>query len=170
MLGSNDTINTLRPSIIDANIAAPEVTVAATNPILTVSSTTDTTTATAAATTTANPTTTTAAQYSVPVKSEYILPERPSSLPSTQRFLNESKNENISSSDKTTNGSNDRRDNNNERSQQQEPRNRKQRGKQNKKRPRDVKISDEHKICRAILRGEPCPYVTTTMWIMLGIC
>ena len=96
---------------------------------------------------------TSSALYSVPVKSEYILPERPSSLPSTQRIImNEPKTD--------VNADDPRRDNRSQ--QQQEPRGRKNRGKQNKKRPRDVKISDDHKICRAILRGEPCPYVTTT--------
>jgi hypothetical protein len=175
ILGSIDStfINKERPSIVDAVVEVPvgntaivatsEVTV--TNPIITTMVSTTTTGTSTSTSTTANPINTMAAQYSVPVKSEYVLPERPSSLPSTQRFLNEPKNDDMSSNNKTN--SDDRRDNNsnnNDRSQQ--PSNRKQRGKQNKKRPRDVKISDDHKICRAILRGEPCPYVTTTTTVL----
>ena len=100
------------------------------------------------------------AQYSVPVKSEFISSERPLSLPSTQRLLNATTMNCTTTVPSSTDDPRDSNNNNNNNGNDHSESKRNRR-KQNKKRPRDVKLSEEHKICRAILRGETCPYVTT---------
>ena len=95
--------------------------------------------------TTANPNTdtTNTGSLDLVVKSEYILSERPSCLaapPVEERTKPSDVND---------------RDNNNE-----SKRSKKNKG-QNKKRPRDNRIAFGDKVCLAIVRGQPCPFVNT---------
>ena len=82
------------------------------------------------------------------VKSEYILSERPSCLAALP------KEEGSRPPNTTNDNTGDDRDNNNN---NKNNKSKKKRG-QNKKRPRDTKISFADKVCLAVVRGEPCPF------------
>ena len=102
------------------------------------------TTAATTKTTANNTDTTNTGSLDLVVKSEYILSERPSCLAAPP--VEEPKPSN----------SNNDRDNNNNVSK----RSKKNKG-QNKKRPRDNRIAFGDKVCLAIVRGEPCPFLNT---------
>lgn len=72
--------------------------------------------------------------FTVQVRSEYLLDERPSCLVQEQPSSSTSGGNDTSKDDRKSN-----------------------RG-QNKKRPRDSKIADADKACLAVVRGEPCPF------------
>jgi len=80
------------------------------------------------------------------VKSEYILSERPACLAAPPP---------VEERTKLSDANNDNRDNNNE-----SKRSKKNKG-QNKKRPRDNRIAFGDKVCLAIVRGQPCPFLNT---------
>ena len=85
--------------------------------------------------------------YVVKVKPEFILKERPPQLSP----IDVEKNDTSSS-----NNNNDRRD---DRNRYDKKGNRKKRsGGMNRKRPRDVKASNESKLCLSVIRGEICSY------------
>lgn len=78
--------------------------------------------------------------FRVQVKSEYLVTERPSILaPIPEKSV-----------DTTTTSTHETNTNNNSKGK-------KKRG-QNKKRPRDARISTSDKACLAIIRGETCPF------------
>ena len=90
------------------------------------------------------------------VKSEYILSERPSCLAAPPPVEERTKPSGVSNNDNRDNNNNDERDNNNNDSK----RSKKNKG-QNKKRPRDNRIAFGDKVCLAIVRGQPCPFLNT---------
>jgi tRNA-dihydrouridine synthase 3 len=73
--------------------------------------------------------------FSVGVQPQFLLQDRAPSLPSSKVPTLNPSSTSISGQGKDHGG-----------------------GKRNKKRPRDTKIQEENKMCRAILRGETCPY------------
>ena len=85
--------------------------------------------------------------YAIKVKSDYVLSERPSCLapPTIIAAASDGNNDRNNSSNNGSNKNNKSKRSKNNRGQ-------------NKKRPRDTKISDGDKACLAVVRGEPCPF------------
>lgn len=86
--------------------------------------------------------------FSLQVKQEYVLTERPACLgplPETHETNNNADSNVVDSRDASPNNHNNGKRNK-----------RKQRG-QNKKRPRDIRQDDGEKLCMAVMRGDACP-------------
>jgi tRNA-dihydrouridine synthase 3 len=81
--------------------------------------------------------------YTVKVKSEFVVDERPSCLVQECDSATQPSSSTSEKDGNDNNGSSNKKNNN--------------RG-QNKKRPRDSKISNADKACLAVVRGEPCPF------------
>lgn len=96
-------------------------------------------------------------KFSLKVKPEYILTERPASL-GPIRLEESSSNGGVDDSN-NNNGRDgtDDRDNDGRESGKQRRSRRQSRG-QNKKRPRDVRQDDSEKVCSSLLKGNECPY------------
>ena len=105
---------------------------------------TDSTAAATKTTTNSNTDTANTRSLDLTVKSEYILSERPACLAAPPPV-----------EERTTPSDSDNRDNNNG-----SKRSKKNKG-QNKKRPRDTRIAFGDKVCLAIVRGQPCPFLNT---------
>ena len=80
--------------------------------------------------------------YSLKVKSEYLLSERPSCLASIIPLDNNTDTNNNNNGNDDTNNKSSKNNNKG----------------QNKKRPRDKQIASSDKVCLSIVRGEPCPF------------
>jgi len=98
-------------------------------------------------------------QYSLRVKSEFVLACRAASLPVLQS--EEQRGEPGDDGD-DRNGRGSSSSSGKQQQQQQQRGGGKKRGgtnrSQNKKRPRDARIASDAKLCSYVLRGEPCPY------------